>query len=54
MVKLQTYKGKHFLIVPVEKVKRANLNSGDEFDVDVTSEGNLIFVKLKNKEAKNV
>ncbi|MBI2670755.1 hypothetical protein HYX18_02155 [Candidatus Woesearchaeota archaeon] len=53
MVKLQTYKNKHFLTVPIEKIKRANLNSGDEFDVDVTSEGNLIFVKLKNKEVKN-
>ena len=50
MVKLQSYKGKHFITIPIEKIKRAKLNAGDEFDVDVTSEGNLIFVKLKKKE----
>ncbi len=47
MVKLQTYKGKHFLTVPLEKIKRAKLETGQEFDVDVTSEGNLIYVKIK-------
>ena len=47
MVKLQSYKGKNFLTVPTDKIKRSNLKPGDEFDVDVTSEGNLIFVKLK-------
>ena len=47
MVKLQTYKGNHFITIPIEKIKRASLQQGDEFDVDVTSEGNLIFVKLK-------
>jgi len=47
MVKLQTYKGKHFITIPIERIKRARLQQGDEFDVDVTSEGNLIFVKLK-------
>lgn len=47
MVKLQTYKGKHFITIPIEKIKRARLQQGDEFEVDVTSEGNLIFVRLK-------
>jgi len=47
MVKLQSFKGKPFLTVPLEKVKRARLQQGDEFDVDVTSEGNLFYVKIK-------
>lgn len=37
------------MTVPLEKVKRARLQTGDEFDVDVTSGGNLIYVKIKNK-----
>jgi len=55
MVKLQvTKKGNYLLSVPMEKIKRAKLEAGNEFDVDVTSEGNLIFVKMtysKNKSS---
>ena len=49
MVKLQvTKKGNnYFITIPIDKIKRANLKAGDEFDVDFTSEANLIFVKIK-------
>jgi hypothetical protein len=48
MVKLQvTKKGSYQFSVPIEKIKRAKLSGGDLFDIDITSEGNLIFVKIK-------
>jgi hypothetical protein len=48
MVKLQSFRNKFFLTVPIEKVKRSKIKKGDQFDIDITSEGNLIFVKIKN------
>lgn len=45
MVLLQTHKNRYFLTVPLEKVKRAKLQTGEEFDVDVTSGGNLIYIE---------
>ena len=50
MVKLQvTKKGTYLLTIPKDKVKRAKLEPNNEFDVDVTSEGNIIFVKIKKE-----
>ena len=46
MVKLQRVKDRYFLTVPLEKIKRLKLKKGDQFDVDTTTEGNLIYIKL--------
>ncbi|MBI2106725.1 hypothetical protein HYT57_01965 [Candidatus Woesearchaeota archaeon] len=48
MVKLQSYKGKYFLTVPKDKIRRGDLKAGDEFDVDATS-GSIVFVKLRKE-----
>lgn len=50
MVKLQNNKGKYFISVPKIKVEKLGLKAGTIFDVDTTSEGNLIFTKVKEPE----
>ncbi len=43
MVRLQESKGKYSLIVPKIKVERACWNKGQEFDVELDINGNLVF-----------
>jgi len=52
MVKLQQVKNRYFLTIPLEKIKRGKLEKGQEFDIDITQEGNLILVKLKNNSVE--
>ena len=51
MVKLQKTKSGAFVIsIPREKVQRANLQGGEEFDVDVINNSkDLLFVRLRKE-----
>ncbi len=48
MVKLQSYKGKHFLSVPLEIILDTNLKGGESFIVTTTADKETImFRKLR-------
>ncbi len=48
MVKLQSYKGKHFLTVPKEVILDASLKGGENFIVTTTlDKETIMFRKLK-------
>ena len=52
MVLLQNVENRWFLTVPKSKRDRLKLKKGDEFDVEITENNNLLFIKIKDRSKK--